>query len=171
MIQSRLDSYFLRSSSRSSSTASTVIDVDSDAPTDDEDEQPPAKRLRSSRTATSPQQSIEQYLVAPAAARSSSLPIGQPAVARPAQPVAQRALSDISNAALSVTVRQPNSEHAKKRQAYLVLRARFAHPDNSAMCAYCGTREHSAIHHEGEFRRSGAVSSTCCMHQLCRCPF
>jgi hypothetical protein len=189
VMQSRIDSFFLRSSSRSSSSSSSAaartvieIDIDSDAPTDDE--RPPAKRLRSSRSAASSlsQRHIEQYLASPAAARSSSLPIciddwqwddedylplsglvlrsaPPPAVARPAEPVARRALSDISNNRR----RDRTVERAHQRKAYLALRAQLAHPHNRAMCAYCGVREHSAIHHEREFRRAGRVSSSCCV--------
>jgi hypothetical protein len=92
MTQRRIDSYFLRSSSSRSSTASTVIDVDSDEPTDDE--QPVAissnPKRRASSTASSQRrmrkrcvlssplsaQPIESYFgAAQSARRSSSLPI------------------------------------------------------------------------------------------------
>ena len=191
MTQRRIDSYFLRSSSRSSSTASTVtvIDVDSDALTDDE--QPtaaisgsPKRRVSSSPLSALP---IESYFdSAQTALRSSSLPISMrdwqlddedflplsqllvtrsappPAAAtRCAQPVARRALSDITNVK---RVPHPNRfvyaarQYGKKVSFYKETRRRFAFPRNRKMCAYCGIREHSAIHHEDVFKRGKAVS-------------
>ena len=58
---------------------------------------------------------------------------------------------------------------AQRRKAYWKLRARLAHPADRTMCASCGVREHTAIHHKGGFRRAGVVSSTRCMHELCSC--
>jgi hypothetical protein len=206
MSQRRIDSYFLRSSSRSSSTASTVIDVDSDASTDDEQQSAAissSKKRRASSTATSRRRArkrravfrttsshlpIESYFV-PSVRRSSSLPAAvaewkwdsddeqkplsvlaarilqlssqspsqlSAAASRRAQPVVRRALSNISN----VPRRDVSVYSARRRKAYVELRAQLAHPANRAMCAYCGVRKHSAIHHESEFRRAGAVSST-----------
>ena len=43
----------------------------------------------------------------------------------------------------------------KQRAFYLQVRAQMAHPDNDTKCAYCGEREHSALHHEVEFERAG----------------
>jgi hypothetical protein len=151
MTQRRIDSYFLRSSS-SSSTASTVIEIDSDASTDDE--QPSVrKRLRS--RSTSSQQSIEAYLISPNT-RSSSAGAARRADIR--RSVVRRALSDISN----VRQRDPRQlrvyaarYYGKRRNFYLRLRARLAHPDDNTMCAKCGIREHTALHHEADFRRAG----------------
>ena len=208
MTQLRIDSYFLHPSSRRS-RASTVIDVDSDAPTDDE--QPAAAistslRRRASSTASSQRRTrkrhvlssplsslpIESYFVMPQTAqrRSSSLPISmsdwqlddedflplsqllvarsapQPAVARPAQPVVRRALSDITNnttnSTASTNVRLPpgsvffsTPSHLKKKDFYYSIRAQLAHLADNTMCASCGVREHSSLHHEAEFTRAG----------------
>ena len=49
----------------------------------------------------------------------------------------------------------------KRRKFYQSIRARLAHPDSDTMCAYCGEREHSALHHEDDFKRVGTnVSSS-----------
>jgi hypothetical protein len=80
----------------------------------------------------------------------------------------RRALSDISNVtppiALSISSRQALEarmlppKYQRMKLAYQRMRARFAHPDDSTMCRYCGIREHSALHHEDVFKRSGSVS-------------
>jgi hypothetical protein len=154
MTQRRIDSYFLRSSSSSSSsTASTVIEIDSDAPTDDDDDkwtseddtQPlPVLMARSARHAAARR----------AARRAQSVAAPQPqAVVRCAQPVVRRAaarrirtLSDVTN---------ERRYYKKKKSFYRKIRARFAHPANRKMCAYCGIFEHSSLHHEAEFKRAG----------------
>ena len=36
---------------------------------------------------------------------------------------------------------------------YDSIRALFGHPENSAVCGYCGVREHHMLHHEADFSR------------------
>jgi hypothetical protein len=183
MSQRRIDSYFLHSSSsRSSSTASTVIEVDSDAPTDDE---APAGTQRSRTISSLSQQSIESYFVSPAT-RSSSAPIivtcddsgwtseddhlplsvlmarctQLSAVARRAdirRAVVHRALSDVSNVR---RLHWRRVQYAQKKSFYHQVRQRFALPENRAMCTYCGVREHTALHHEDGFERAGTGVSS-----------
>jgi hypothetical protein len=151
MGQQRIDSYFLRSSS-SNSTASTVIDVNSDAPTDEEQE--PARKRLCSRV-TSSQLPIESFFVSPAT-RSSSTPI---TVDGGAQPVVRRAMSDITNVATSSASSSQSlrdaRKYAKRRRFYREIRARLANPADNTKCKYCGMREHTCLHHEIDFRRRG----------------
>ena len=83
--------------------------------------------------------------------RSSSSPTPVPPLSSTHSTVVVRALSDISNSERAK--RQAN--HQKKKAFYDSTRARFAHPNNNAMCARCGVREHCHLHHERRFSRTG----------------
>jgi hypothetical protein len=156
MTQRRIDSYFLRSSSRSNSIASTVIDVDSDASTDEE--QLPAGALRSTSTA-SQQLPIEAFLGSPAT-RSSSAPVTviRRAVARRRPVVPHARVRRAWSLTVEARRRTGLAVYARRRDFYHEMRRRFAQPADRSMCLYCGIREHSAIHHEDEFKRNRAVS-------------
>jgi hypothetical protein len=191
----------------SSSTASTVIEIDSDAPTDDEQPSPPRKRLRSSQLSiksnllssatiaidvsgddgddedddddkwtseddTQPlsvlmARSARQAAARRAARRAQSVAAPQPVVRR-APPAVRRALSDFSNVTESDRQREWRRVcYADRRRFYRQVRARFAHPGDRTMCAYCGAREHSALHHEEGFERDGTKVSFYRTHQQC----
>jgi hypothetical protein len=188
MSQRRIDTYFLRSSS-STSTTSTVIEIDSDAPTDDEQPSPPTSSQQSIESyLVSPATRSSSALTAGDDGWTSEddhLPLSAllarwtrpSAVARRAdirravvhravarrpvlrRTVVRRALSDISNVCPSRDQWQQQYYAAQKRFYYQV-RQRFAHPADNTMCAYCGVREHTALHHEEGFERAGTGVST-----------
>jgi hypothetical protein len=189
MSQRRIDTYFLRSSS-STSTTSTVIEIDSDAPTDDEQPSPPTSSQQSIESyLVSPATRSSSALTAAGddgwTSEDDHLPLSvllarwtrPSAVARRAdirravvhravarrpvlrRTVVRRALSDISNVCPSRDQWQQQYYAAQKRFYYQV-RQRFAHPADNTMCAYCGVREHTALHHEEGFERAGTGVST-----------
>jgi hypothetical protein len=47
-------------------------------------------------------------------------------------------------------------QYQKRKALYQSTRGQLAHPDDNTMCAYCGTREHAALHHEDDFQRASA---------------
>ena len=49
----------------------------------------------------------------------------------------------------------PDGRYPRRRSYYRLVRAWCAHSDDDTMCAYCGIREHTALHHEDEFKRAG----------------
>lgn len=81
--------------------------------------------------------------------------------------VIQRAPSDTSNVVVAspVAVSISSQQHARysyvlrQRSCYQLIRARLGHPDDNTMCAYCGEREHTALHHEDDFKRRGTAVS------------
>jgi hypothetical protein len=56
--------------------------------------------------------------------------------------------------------------YRRTRSFYERTRALLAHPADSTMCKYCGVREHTALHHEDDFKRNGTVGNSH-LHALC----
>jgi hypothetical protein len=62
-------------------------------------------------------------------------------------------------------------EYERKKSFYRLVCAQLAHADDNTMCAHCGIREHSALHHEDGFKRDGTGVSARRTHRthLCYC--
>jgi hypothetical protein len=79
--------------------------------------------------------------------------------------VVRRAMSDITNVNNSNFSLSRHAQHNQaKRSFYQRVRAQLAHPDDNTMCAYCGEREHTALHHEDDFKRAGTAVSNSDVH-------
>ena len=111
-------------------------------------------RLAASGAAPSSAQ-VDVHLLPPMPAQSmpySSLTPTSPLPTRTInEALVRHSLSDISNISSPVD----RERFLALRAFYTSVRARFGHPDNSALCVYCGVREHTFLHHEADFSRLG----------------
>ena len=88
----------------------------------------------------------------------------------------RRVMSDITNAvnthaaaltrswSLTAAQQYDNKKRERRRRFYQFIRARLGDPNDNTKCAYCGIREHSALHHEDEFKRGGTGVSISSPH-------
>jgi hypothetical protein len=159
----RIDSYF-----HPSFSLPTTGEDDCDS----EDDKLPVSSLLSRPTQSSPptQQSAPSPLPSPSSpalvVRRAMTNITNVGVRTPAQPGDIPSTSSRKSASLlpgnqRQTLRdRPRSYHqqayrVRQRSYYLQIRAQLAHPDDNTMCAYCGVREHTALHHEDDLKRAG----------------
>jgi hypothetical protein len=148
-----IESYLLPSSSSSSSSSSSVPIVISD------DENDETLLLQSSQLSTQSLR-LSQSTTPPSPPRKMTAAMRKQRDADCAAAVDRHVLSDISNVNNSNFSSSRHVRHNhKKRSFYQSTRARLAHPDDNTMCAYCGKREHTALHHEDGFKRAGTAVS------------
>ena len=150
-----------RCSPRTSSLRlSFAINVDDDS--DSDDDRLPLTALLSGwarQSSLQSSQSQSQPTAAVPSARSSSSSAQSMAVVRGA------IMSDITNIVNAGPVEMSRKraksarDYEQKKSYYQLIRAQLSHPDDNTMCARCGIREHSQLHHEDDFKRAGTVST------------
>jgi len=178
---------YLLPSKRSSSAPITITIPDSDQGENAESNPPPPPRKMTAAMRLQRGRATATAAAAAAVHRTSSLPINtndadsdddddklplSVILSRYTQQVSQpsavvrRAMSDISNVVDTPPAVKWQLQYDRKRSFYQRMRAQLAHPDDNSMCAYCGKREHSALHHEDDVKRAGTGVSSSHMHLM-----